>query len=138
MLNWIYVDRKTFELKYGNRTQSKPHRVGSWGWTTELDEGEFSNEEEEAGGLLLDGDEYFVIVEPENGTDGDGKWEVRWDGKDDGLKGVEGIKGRKVLRVSLERIFTDEKPKAEGSDGVKTERGAETTTTSGTVQVEMR
>lgn len=32
MLNWIYIDRHTRELKYGNRTQSRAHIVGPWGW----------------------------------------------------------------------------------------------------------
>ncbi|MCJ1248109.1 hypothetical protein MMC30_005324 [Trapelia coarctata] len=100
VLNWIYVDTATFELKYGNRTQSRPHWVGSWRWTEE--EGE-----EEPGGLTLDGEERFVVVEP--GGKG-GRWEVRWDKGDDllkGVEGVEGVEGRKVLRVSLERAFVE-------------------------------
>ncbi|MCJ1429955.1 hypothetical protein MMC29_007870, partial [Sticta canariensis] len=47
MLNWIYIDRATRELKYGNRTQSREHIVGSWGWET--------GEESGPGGLTLIG-----------------------------------------------------------------------------------
>jgi len=27
-LNWIYVDRDTHEVKYGNRAESEPHIIG--------------------------------------------------------------------------------------------------------------
>ena len=137
LLNWIYVDKITAELKYGNRTQSKPHRVGSWNWTTELEEGEFMNEEE-AGGLLLDGEENFVIVEPESGRENDGRWEVRWDRRDDGLKGVDGVKGRKVFRISLERTFVEEKPKKKEASGIETKKDGGVAETSGTMRVDKK
>lgn len=118
MLNWIYVDKTTLEVKYGNRTQSRAHRVGSWGWTgKEPDDGEISydrktgkkeeieEEEEEPGGLTFEGEEKFVAVEPHGGGN---RWEVMWDEKDDLLKDLGGIKGRKVLQISLERTFVEE------------------------------
>ena len=118
MLNWIYVDKTTLEVKYGNRTQSRAHRVGSWGWTgKESDNGEISydrktakkeeveEEEEEPGGLTFEGEEKFVAVEPLGGGD---MWELMWDEKDDLLRGLEGIKGRKVLQISLERTLVEE------------------------------
>ena len=118
MLNWIYVDKTTLEVKYGNRTQSRAHRVGSWGWTgKEPDDGEISydrktgkkgeveEDEEDPGGLTFEGDEKFVAIEPRGGGD---RWEVMWDEKDDLLKGLEGIKGRKVLQISLDRTFVEE------------------------------
>lgn len=123
MLNWIYVDSATAEVKYGNRTQSRPHWVGSWGWTGEGGkeergkEKEEEEEEEEPGGLTLDGEERFVVVGP-GGEEAGGRWEVRWDQGDDLLKGVEGVGGRKVVRVSLERTFVEE-PKGEGKAGGK-------------------
>ncbi|KAI9877088.1 MAG: hypothetical protein M1830_004834 [Pleopsidium flavum] len=92
MLNWIYVDKETLELRYGNRTQSREHHVGPWDWTKGED-GEGDGE-----GLVFEGWEGFVVVE-----EGDGKWGVRFDRRDDGLKGVEGVKGKRVLQVSLER-----------------------------------
>ncbi len=33
LLNWIYVDKNSLELKYGNRTQSREHHVGPCDWT---------------------------------------------------------------------------------------------------------
>jgi len=81
LLNWIYVDRDTLELKYGNRTQSREHFVGPWDWTADADD---------------DGD-----------GEGQGVWGVRFDRGDDGLKGVVGVKGKRVLRVSLERKMVE-------------------------------
>ena len=126
MLNWIYVDNDTLELKHGNRTQSRPHWVGSWKWTTGQDADDDGDPDEEPGGLTLDGEERFVVVEPVRGGETNGRWELRWDRHDDGLKGVDGIKGRRVLRVSLERTFleprkvNEEKAKLDG--GVKATR----------------
>lgn len=96
MLNWIYVDSDTLELKYGNRTQSREHLVGPWDWTEEED-GEGEGE-----GLVFEGWEGFVLVEEEEGV-----WGVRFDRMDDGLKGVVGVKGKRVLRVSLERKMVE-------------------------------
>ena len=64
-LNWIFVDENTREVKYGNRTQSRAHIVGSWGWD--------AGEEGGPGGLTLEGEEGAVAVETEDG------WEVRWE-----------------------------------------------------------
>ncbi|CAD6594617.1 MAG: hypothetical protein ASARMPREDX12_000641 [Alectoria sarmentosa] len=85
MLNWIYVDENTREVKYGNRTQSRAHIVGSWGWD--------AGEEGGAGGLTLEGGEGAVAVEA------DGGWEIRWE---DG-NGNSGVGGRRKLTISLER-----------------------------------
>lgn len=101
MLNWIYVDKETLELKYGNRTQSREHLVGPWDWTKD---GEDGDDEGEAGGdgLVFEGWEGFVLVEEEEGV-----WGVRFDRRDDGLKGVVGVKGKRLLRVSLERKMVE-------------------------------
>ena len=85
MLNWIYVDKNTREVKYGNRTQSRAHIVGSWGWD--------AGEEGGAGGLTLEGDEGAVAVEADDG------WEIRWEDEDRNI----GVKGSSKLTVSLER-----------------------------------
>ncbi len=85
MLNWIYVDKNTREVKYGNRTQSRAHNVGSWGWD--------AGEEGGAGGLTLEGGEGAVAVETEDG------WEIRWEDEDRNV----GVGGRSKVTVSLER-----------------------------------
>jgi hypothetical protein len=112
LLNWIYVDTKTRELRYGNRTESKPHLVGSWKWTTGEDEDDDGDPDEEPGGLTLGGDEKYVLVEPEK-ENKEGRWEIRWDAKDDGLKDMDDINDRRVLRVSLERTFVEAKKEPE-------------------------
>lgn len=79
VLNWIYVDAVTREVKYGNRTQSREHVVGSWGrgrgWL-ELAGAEARERLGEGGG---------AVVGEEGG--------VRWGG--------EGV------RVRLERVFLE-------------------------------
>ena len=91
MLNWIYVDKNTREVKYGNRTQSRAHIVGSWGWD--------AGEEGGAGGLTLEGGEGAVAVE------GDDGWEIRWEDEDRNIGG----KGGSKLTVSLERKMLEPK-----------------------------
>ncbi|KAH0537748.1 hypothetical protein FGG08_005496 [Glutinoglossum americanum] len=83
MLNWIYIDRDTRELKYGNRTQTLPHIAGPWDWT------------EDEKWLKLEDQEAFVVMEVE-----DGIWRVYYDKEGDwsGLPS-EG----KILDVQLQR-----------------------------------
>ena len=99
-LNWIYVDKHTREVKYGNRTQSRAHIVGSWGWDAGEDGG--------PGGLTLEGGEGAVAVETEDG------WEVWWEDEN----GEVGVKGKKKLTVSLERKMLDlMEEEKEGGEG---------------------
>jgi len=92
MLNWIYVDKNTREVRYGNRTKSREHIVGSWGWE--------AGEEGGPGGLTLDGEEGAVAVETDSG------WEMRWE---DGNRRY-GAKGKECLGVSLERKMLEPSP----------------------------
>ena len=91
MLNWIYVDENTREVKYGNRTQSRVHTVGSWGWD--------AGEEGGAGGLTLQGAEGAVAVEADDG------WEIRWEDENGNI----GVEDRRKLTVSLERKMLEPK-----------------------------
>lgn len=106
MLNWIYVDRETYELSYGNRSQSITHMVGAWDWT------------EDETSVILDGWEGFVAVDESDGLT-DAEWEatpwgaegLRWaiyfDKEDNGLTGKalkkKGKDQKKKLEVELER-----------------------------------
>ena len=81
MLNWIFVDKDTMELRHGSRTDTLGHIVGHWDWT----------EDEE--NLILEDDEGFVAVEEE-----DGSWMVYFDEAGDG-SGLPG--GRKKMEVCL-------------------------------------
>jgi len=91
MLNWIYVDKNTMELKYGNRTQSREHHVGPWDWT------------EDESGLMIENQELFAAVEEEPGI-----WAVYYDRNDDGLNGIVG-REESVVEISLERTLLDKK-----------------------------
>lgn len=94
MLNWIYVDSDTLELRFGNRTQSIQHIVGPWDWT------------EDEVGLLLEDWEGFVAVEEE---EQDGlKWALYYDRDDNGLAKGKKVGGRTVLQCSLERRLLPE------------------------------
>ena len=99
--------------------------VDSEGEGDEGEEGKGANEafpDEDAegggGGLTLEGEERFVVVEAGEG----GLWEVWWDERDDGLKGCEGVAGRTVLRCSLDREFVEGR---KGGEGGKDEGGKE-------------
>ena len=103
LLNWIYVDQDG-RVCHGNRTESKPHRVGDWGTTDDFGEPE---EEDEPGGLEFDGEEKFVAVAPK--PDGPHRmWEIWWDDRDDKLQDVKAMVGRLILRISLEREYTSD------------------------------
>jgi len=86
LLNWIYVDTNTLELKYGNKTQSRPHIFAPWDWT----------EDQQA--LTLDGWEGFVVMEE---TSGSSNWILGYDRDDDLLQSVKG--DRVVLECRLQR-----------------------------------
>ena len=98
LLNWIYVDKGTMEVRYGNRSVSREHHVGPWDWTEE--------DEEEGGeankGVTFEGWEGFTAVEDPASKE----WQVYFDRNDDGLKGYVG-KERRKLQISLERTLVD-------------------------------
>ena len=95
MLNWIYVDKNTLELKYGNRTQSIQQIVGNWDWT------------EDEAGVTLDGWEGFCAVEEEEMSDGL-KWALYYDRWDDDFGNGRLVNGKVRLQCSLERRLLPE------------------------------
>ncbi|KAI9726660.1 MAG: hypothetical protein M1834_008973 [Cirrosporium novae-zelandiae] len=105
MLNWIFVDKDTGELRYGNRTASMEHVVGSWDWT------------EGKEGLDLEGVGVFVAVEEEerevDGAVVPGGWALRFGGAAE----VEGVRalvgGRKCVPVELKRKELEEEDEEE-------------------------
>ena len=88
-LNWIYVDRRTYELRYGSRVVAEGHVLGPWYWT----------DDEE--GLMLEGWEGFVAVEERRDV-----WAVYYDRDDDKLK--DKVSGKRVLSCSLERKIVED------------------------------
>jgi hypothetical protein len=101
MLNWIFCDKNTLELKYGNRTGSIQHIVGPWDWT------------EDEAGIMLEHWEGFVAVEEEEREDGL-KWAVYYDKYDDDLGNGGKVNGKRRLQFSLERrVLPEELRKAQ-------------------------
>lgn len=85
ILNWIYVDKDTYEVKHGVRAQAQPNITGPFDCTRQDRR------------LTLEGWEGFVAVEEE-----DGLWALYFDRDDDGLKGKV-RRGTRVLEVGLMR-----------------------------------
>ena len=83
-LNWIYVDEKTGEVRYGTRAESEDHLVGPWD-CTRIDKR-----------LTFEGWEGFMAVES-----GKGLWALYFDQADDGLKGK--VFRKRILEVELIR-----------------------------------
>lgn len=65
MLNWIYVDKDTHELKYGGKKDTIDHVIGTWGWSADE---HF---------LVLKGNAEPFVARRED----DGRWAVYWDPK---------------------------------------------------------
>ncbi len=108
MLNWIYVDKDSLELKYGNRTASIQHMVGPWDWT------------EDEVGLTLDGWEGFVAVEEDEDEESGLKWALYFDRCDDRLGKGKRVNRKRVLECSLERrVFSTEQQEQENEDADK-------------------
>lgn len=87
VLNWIYIDKTTSEVKFSNRSGSIAHHVGSFDWTTADANDSY---------ITFDGWEGFLAVEEEPG-----EWAVYFDLEDDGLR--EAKRGRKTVEVRLRR-----------------------------------
>lgn len=60
MLNWIFIDRKTLELKFGNRSAAQGQIIGSWGWTE--NEERLTLEEKDAFVAVQEDDESWGLV----------------------------------------------------------------------------
>ncbi|TRX88254.1 hypothetical protein FHL15_010879 [Xylaria flabelliformis] len=85
MLNWIYVDKNTYEVKYGLRTDAQEHLTGPFDCTRQDRR------------MTLEDWEGFVAVE-----DYPGVWALYFDRDDDGLV-TKVPMGTRVLEVELTR-----------------------------------
>ncbi|KAK5095839.1 hypothetical protein LTR70_003158 [Exophiala xenobiotica] len=90
LLNWIYVDKNTMEVKYGNKSASITHNIGPWDWS-----------EDEVQIVFDDMDVAFInafyAVERLPG-----KWQLFFDMKGDQLAGYLPTKMTKI-QVELHR-----------------------------------
>jgi len=87
IMNWIYIDQNTYEMKYGVRVDAQPNLTGPFDCTRQDRR------------LTFDKWEGFVAVKVEEGEEA-GMWRVYFDVDDDMLRGKLG-NGRKVLEVEL-------------------------------------
>lgn len=89
-LNWVYLDRNTYEVKYGIRVEAEPHHVGPWDCTP-IDRR-----------LTFESWEGFVIVQEDEDSD---LWALYFDRDDDGLRGEGkvGTQDKRMLLVEVSR-----------------------------------
>ncbi|KAF2460439.1 hypothetical protein BDY21DRAFT_361394 [Lineolata rhizophorae] len=85
IMNWIYVDRETYECKYGVRAAAQPNLTGPFDCTRQERR------------MTFEGWEGFVAVE-----EGPGIWAVYFDREDNGLR-QKIIPGTRVLEIELTR-----------------------------------
>jgi hypothetical protein len=86
-LNWVYMDKKTHEVKYGVKVEAQDHVVGPWD-CTKIEHR-----------MTLQGWEGFIAVQEE---DGDEMWAVYFDANDDGLTGEGQVGNRRKRMLELE------------------------------------
>jgi hypothetical protein len=84
-LNWIYVDKDTYEVKCGLRVEAEPHLVGPWNCTP-IDRR-----------LTFEGWEGFTVVEVEENV-----WQLYYDVDDDGL-GKKISPDKRIMEIELTR-----------------------------------
>lgn len=93
VLNWMYIDKDTLEVKYASRSGSIMHHVGSYDWTKEGNDDSC---------ITFDDWEGFLAVE-----EAENQWALYFDLNDDGLKAHR--KRKKTCEVSLvRRIISDQ------------------------------
>ncbi|KAL4909918.1 hypothetical protein BDW74DRAFT_165234 [Aspergillus multicolor] len=104
MLNWLYCDKDTHELKYGNRTQSCEHVPAPWDWT--------DNETT----IVLDRCWGFCAVK-EKDEQGNWVWAVYLDRDGDELQRVLGDREGVVVGIRLKRTLVELVPADGGQKG---------------------
>lgn len=88
-MNWIYVDKETYEVKYGVRKDAQPNLTGPFDCTRQDRR------------LTFEKWEGFVAVREEEG-EMRGEWALYFDRDDDSLEGKLG-KDRTILDIELIR-----------------------------------
>ncbi|KAH8816625.1 hypothetical protein F5884DRAFT_853060 [Xylogone sp. PMI_703] len=86
-LNWVFVDKDTYEVRYGLRKDAEEHLVGPW-TCTPIDRR-----------LTFDGWEGFMVVETERDS---GIWQLYFDVDDDGLDEKVPL-DKRVMEIELTR-----------------------------------
>jgi hypothetical protein len=110
-LNWIYVDRDTCEVKYGNRLESEAHIIGPWD-VTKMDRR-----------VILMGWEGFTAVRY-----GPGEWALYFDVDDNGLQGVVPDEMKRMEIELVRRERRQERTSNEPAEGAEADADTEAKT----------
>lgn len=86
-LNWVYVDKETYEVKYGLKKDSEGQLVGPW-TCSPVDRR-----------LTFDGWEGFTVVETERDSN---CWQLYFDVDDNGLEGKVPL-DKRIMEIELTR-----------------------------------
>jgi hypothetical protein len=106
VMNWVYIDKETHEIRYGVRADAQPNLTGPFDCTRQDRR------------LIFDGWEGFCAVEQAPGL-----WGLYFDVHDDGLKGKV-APGTRVLEIELsrkEKRFQKEKKERQADQTTKRE-----------------
>lgn len=103
LLNWIYIDKDTMEVKYGNRSTSIDHNIGPWDWSEDEEQVVFDDIEASFINAF-----YAVERIP-------GKWQLYFDMRGNQLEGYLSTKPRRV-RVELHRVMLEPEDQEAASD----------------------
>lgn len=92
LLNWIYIDKDTMEMKYGNKSASIEHNIGPWDWSEDEEQVVFDDME----AAFINA---FYAVER-----APGKWQLFFDMKGNRLADYVSTRMRRV-QVELHRTM---------------------------------
>jgi hypothetical protein len=111
MLNWIYIDRETHEVKYGVRKVAEEQLIGPFDYKTGTVSmtitphiGKVERHEEGEKRIKFRNLEGFVAVEEEEAV-----WKLYFDVNNDGLKQTKaGNSGKRNAEIELIRVLAEE------------------------------
>lgn len=114
MLNWVYIESDTHQVKYGVRKVAETQLTGPFDYKTEAismtitpSTGEVEKHPEGEVRIKYGNLEGFVALEEE-----DGVWKLYFDVDNDGLKGVKaGKSGRRNAEINVIRVLAKEEEK---------------------------
>lgn len=92
MLNWIYVDKDTKELRYGGRKVTVGHVIGPWFWS------------QDEHFLTLEGDHTPFVAKQQDIEGGGKRWCVYWDPEHE-MEGCLRLKLRRRLQSGVESSY---------------------------------
>jgi hypothetical protein len=115
-LNWIYIDRETYELKYGVRKVAQTqltgpfdYKIGVMSVTITASTGRVEKYEEGEKRIKFNNREGFVAVEEE-----DGVWKLYFDVDNDGLRRVKaGNSGKRMAEINVIRALAEKEEEEE-------------------------